>query len=313
MVKHETPQEVTIQYGATTLSIVFDDLFVQRGYKAIPISRHLFETEVVPMSLFHQTLKEFSHESEAGNYDAFIEQLSKGVDGKVFDRASSTIDDTEKARGQDKTQIIHLYDNIKESFDLNELRDLCFRLNVNYESLSGDNFDEKIRQMIFYLQRRNQISDLVQLGLELRPNVEWINSLNRPEDTPLIDRLYPLGTTIPIASKHNKYLLFALTWTELQGKIPDDNCNVTLLWQTLEKFWREARKIVLGEDINIPLVGSGVTGINLSPLHLLNLNVLALHNATNEVGKITSGKIRIILYPPAHSSINLTLIKQMWS
>ena len=85
------------------------------------------------------------------------------------------------------------------------------------------------------------------------------------------------------------------------------------MWIALEKFWHETRRFALDQDINIPLIGSGIIGINLEPIHLLELNLLAIYNAIMEKGRITTGKIRIVLYPPVHSGLNLDLVQRIWS
>ncbi len=41
---------------------------------------------------------------------------------------------------------VELLDFLRDSFDDNELRDLCFRLNITYEDLSGENRAAKARE-----------------------------------------------------------------------------------------------------------------------------------------------------------------------
>ncbi len=133
------------------------------------------------------------------------------------------------------------------------------------------------------------------------------------EATQKQENYYPLGTTAILKLYDQKYILFALTKTELQGYIPEDNCDVSDMWISLEKFWSEARKKAWGESINIPLVGSGVTGIVLSPNRILELNLLAIVNAIQKMGKSTDKEIRIILYPKYLKHINLSDFQNIWS
>jgi len=58
-------------------------------------------------------------------------------------------------------------------FDENELRDLCFDLGVDYESLPGEGKRAKVRELIVYLERRGRLPELVKMGRELRPDVSW--------------------------------------------------------------------------------------------------------------------------------------------
>jgi hypothetical protein len=108
------------------------------------------------------------------------------------------------------------------------------------------------------------------------------------------------------------YILFSLTETELKGHIPQDNCNISKMWIALEKLWEAARVHSRGQAINIPLIGSGVTGIRLNPSHLLEINLLSIASAIQESGKITTEDIRIILHPKYIEDINLNDFQSLW-
>jgi hypothetical protein len=59
-------------------------------------------------------------------------------------------------------------------FDEGDLRNLCFDLGgVDYESLPGENKLGKARELVSYLERRGRVSELVAVGKELRPDVDW--------------------------------------------------------------------------------------------------------------------------------------------
>jgi hypothetical protein len=127
------------------------------------------------------------------------------------------------------------------------------------------------------------------------------------------EEYYDLGTTAFIKIDGEKYLLFSLTETELTGNIPENNCNASKMWVALEKFWRKARDWSRGHPINIPLIGSGVTGIRLNPTQILEMNLLAIANAIDEEGKITTEEIRIVLHPKYIEDINLDNLKALWN
>jgi Domain of unknown function (DUF6430) len=126
-----------------------------------------------------------------------------------------------------------------------------------------------------------------------------------------LERYYPLGTTVAVDLQGQQYFLFALTETESEGRIPNDNCDPTKLWIVLDMFWKQARILSRGKPINIPLIGSGVTGIRLSPKQLLELNLLAIASAIESGGKITTDKITIVLHPQYIGDINLQDISSM--
>lgn len=305
-------KEVVINSGTSTITVAFGDLFAQNGLKAIPVSRHFFETDVAESSLLNQVINKFKQTYQKEGLQIYQEELLNALHDIDFERAPPTLDTT-KSQVPNRKQLTELYNILISRFNLSELKDLCFHLEISYDELAGENQNDKTRELIGHLERRGQILELIRTGEQLRPDIRWVQVFREDKVVPLIERLYSLGTTALVESKNDKFLLFAITWTELRGYIPDDNCSVTNMWVALEKFWYETRKYALGQDINIPLVGSGITGINLEPIHILQLNLLAIHNAIIEKGKITTGKIRIILYPPTHSDIDLDLVSNFWT
>jgi len=54
-----------------------------------------------------------------------------------------------------------------------ELREVCFELHVDYESLGGEGKAGKTRELILQLDRHRRIHELVELGKQLRPDVPW--------------------------------------------------------------------------------------------------------------------------------------------
>jgi hypothetical protein len=71
------------------------------------------------------------------------------------------------------TYRVKLRRNLVAAFNDSELRDLCFDMNVDYESLSGENKADKARELIAFCERRQSVPDLVARCWELRPKVEW--------------------------------------------------------------------------------------------------------------------------------------------
>lgn len=60
-----------------------------------------------------------------------------------------------------------------DRFSEAELRTLCIDLSVDYESLSGQGKEAKARELLSYLQQRDRLSDLIVLGQQLRPDIDW--------------------------------------------------------------------------------------------------------------------------------------------
>ncbi len=221
--RNAVPGEIEIKYGNSLIRVVFGDLFSFDGFKAIPVSRYFFETQVVSTSLQNKLIQMFVSSREG----------TEGI--KVYNQAISN-------------------------------------------ALQGENHQEIYRNA-----------------------------------TQKKDKYYPLGTTAILELKGQDYILFALTETELKGNVPNDNCNVSKMWIALEKFWDKARIYARGNSVNIPLIGSGVTGIRLNPTRLLELNLLAITNAIEEGGKITTEEVRIVLHPKYIEDINLDDFKSIWN
>jgi hypothetical protein len=66
-----------------------------------------------------------------------------------------------------------LYNGLVSHFNEEELRDLCFQLGIDYETLPGDSKTIKARELVAYHERRNRIESLSQVCRQLRPNVSW--------------------------------------------------------------------------------------------------------------------------------------------
>jgi hypothetical protein len=60
-----------------------------------------------------------------------------------------------------------------ESFNQTELETLCFDLGISFESLSGENKDKKIIELINYVKRRGKFAELIKLVQRERPNAPW--------------------------------------------------------------------------------------------------------------------------------------------
>ncbi len=69
--------------------------------------------------------------------------------------------------------LVQIHDLIEDTFNLEEFRDLCFRLGVKYDNLRGDNLSARIRDLVETMYRRRRLGDLLNFCARLRPHVEW--------------------------------------------------------------------------------------------------------------------------------------------
>ena len=119
---------------------------------------------------------------------------------------------------------------------------------------------------------------------------------------------FPIGTTALIRVDGAPYIVFAL------AKAEPDTCkafsDVTMMWTAMHKLWERARVESGGHPLNLPLIGSGLSGIGLPTRDLLNLIVLSAITET-KARQITQ-RIRIILHPDRFEEIDLRDVKQHW-
>jgi hypothetical protein len=66
-----------------------------------------------------------------------------------------------------------LREQMIQRFNQSELRDLSFKLNINYEMLNGDNLQDKVSELILHLVRQDRLEELVAALTAVRPNEQW--------------------------------------------------------------------------------------------------------------------------------------------
>ncbi len=221
-IRHLRPLDISLKIRNSIVRVTFGDLFKFDGYKAIPVSRFMFETDVIGSSLQGVLIKRF----------------------------------------------------------------------IDSDPNSG--------LKLYHGQMKDELANIT------------FDQVRRPRSR-ATEKYYALGTTAKVTINGEKYLLFALTKTEKQGYIESDNCSVTDLWESMQLLWRNARIQARGSSINIPLVGTGVAGIDLPPQRVLELNLLSLFNSIIEEGQITTNEIRIVLHNRFFEEIDLRQLKSSWS
>lgn len=59
------------------------------------------------------------------------------------------------------------------SFNLDEIRQICFDLKVNYENLPGETLNDKCRELYLYMERRGDLVILIATCQAERPGENW--------------------------------------------------------------------------------------------------------------------------------------------
>lgn len=87
--------------------------------------------------------------------------------------------DTGRLREERRVREAVFVANVMElAYDENELRDLCFEMGVDYESVSGTNKQGKVRSIVSHFFRRNTLDVFRDFLQGDRPNWSW----QLPED-----------------------------------------------------------------------------------------------------------------------------------
>ncbi|MCB8965356.1 MAG: tetratricopeptide repeat protein [Ardenticatenaceae bacterium] len=92
-------------------------------------------------------------------------------------------------------------------FNTNELRTLCFDLNINYENLPGNTFDSKTRELVAFCYRYERLEALIIRCRELRPIVIWPNSQALKESLEISTPDLQKGINVPNSNQtiHGSY------------------------------------------------------------------------------------------------------------
>lgn len=121
-------------------------------------------------------------------------------------------------------------------------------------------------------------------------------------------RKYRIGTTAILNADKDRYLVFALTHTDITNFMA--TADVTMLWIALHHVWQRARAECGGTPLNLPLVGSGLAKIGLPTRDLLNLIILAAITETKQ--KSITQRIRIVLHRDRFEDLDLRDVQTHW-
>ena len=116
------------------------------------------------------------------------------------------------------TQLLtQIRDLIHSHFDLEEMRELCFHLGINYDDLRGETLLAHVRELVLRLDRERRLDDLLNFCAHLRPDVEWPD-LSVPVD---LDAA-PAPFTVPQRNPRQIFLSHARQDAEFAHHLADD-------------------------------------------------------------------------------------------
>jgi Domain of unknown function (DUF6430) len=131
-------------------------------------------------------------------------------------------------------------------------------------------------------------------------------SVERPDGK---TRRFPIGSTAMINVNQDRYIAFA--FAETDPATSKARSDVTMMWSALHNLWERARIEAGGHSLNLPLVGSGLSGLGLPTRDLLNLIILSAITET-KTREVTQ-KIRIVLGRDRFEHLDLRDVKEHWS
>lgn len=123
------------------------------------------------------------------------------------------------------------------------------------------------------------------------------------------NKAYPIGATAAIKIKDRRIFLFALSRTHIDTLKAE--ASIHELWDALAGLWNSVRVSIKGEEVAVPLVGAGLSGIGLPPEQLINLIITSIIFYTKKT-KITK-TITIVLSKRTKRKISLRRIYSFWS
>ena len=121
-------------------------------------------------------------------------------------------------------------------------------------------------------------------------------------------RKYPIGTVASVDVNKKRYLLAALSQTDISTL--KASATVHELWDCHAGAWRGARNYSNGDCVRIPLIGSGQSGVGLPPKQLVEIIMISLLYHTKK--QKIADKVILVLPPRLKGEIDLKTIRRSW-
>ncbi len=123
----------------------------------------------------------------------------------------------------------------------------------------------------------------------------------------LPQKRYPLGTCIRVAVDEQYYMLVAITRFNSNEHVEPSAEEYP---EVIRKLFNGVEQLNDGDAVYMPLVGSGISGYELTNMQILNTIVQAAHNANRL--SLTNGLYLYLYDDKQIDSINLNVIKYLY-
>ena len=178
-------------------------------------------------------------------------------------------------------------------------------VNEYFDGLLGDHVSERSLHGIFIRDvlggQSNAFNDLVDQAL----NSVAAQTVRRKSGR---EKKYPIGTVACVDVKDTRYLLAALSRTDLDSL--KASATVHDLWDCLSGIWQGVRNFSNGNSVKVPLLESGLSGVGLPPRNLIEIVVTSFVFYTKK--QKIADKMTLVLPSKLKGEVDLETIKRSW-
>lgn len=206
-----------------------------------------------------------------------------------------------------KTTNIHIkFDNIFQAKGIKVIPvNEYFDTHVGDGIISPDSLHGQFIQRYFD-GRENELNSKIREQLKHHHPID--RNRSRSSKFQLPENRYALGTSIKIDDGGNHFILVALTRF---NKYEHVDVKEEEYISIIQKMFYYIEQYNDNMPVNIPLVGSGQSGFNLSHMQLLNSMLLAAHNSTRLA--LNKGLCIVLHKDTQWQNINLNIIEHMYN
>ncbi|WP_285709437.1 macro domain-containing protein [Erythrobacter oryzae] len=188
-----------------------------------------------------------------------------------------------------------------------------FAEDANWLFSVNEFFDSRLGDVISSRSVHGQFITKIFAGDEIRFRAAVDTSLRGTNGTDiprpgLPSTAYKIGTTAILQNGSRRAFLVALSKTDLRTH--KAYADVPMLWDAMTGGLESVLHHGSGDPLAMPLMGNGLSGINVDPQHLLRLITLRLVDYGRKYG--IPKQVRIIVHDDCFEHIDLREIKRDW-
>lgn len=174
-------------------------------------------------------------------------------------------------------------------------------------------FDGRLGQVIANTSVHGQFITKVFNGDEAQFRASVTAALTGTPSTPTArqsqpSNAYAIGTTAVLANGQHKAFLVAMSHTNLVTH--KAGSTVPMMWDAMKCALQAVQNSGNGQPLAMPLIGNGLSSVNIEPQHLLRLIVLALVDFGRKVG--LPKQVTIVVPEGCFEQLDIREIRRDW-